>query len=48
MTYTDEEDEVFLGRSVTQHKHVSEETARKIDEVVARVIDRAYHAREAV
>ena len=23
MTYTDEEDEVFLGRSVTQHKHVS-------------------------
>ncbi len=42
MTYTDEEDEVFLGRSVTQHKHVSEETARKIDEVVRGVIDRAY------
>ncbi|HEY0230313.1 MAG TPA: AAA family ATPase, partial [Dokdonella sp.] len=47
MTYTDEEDEVFLGRSVTQHKHVSEETARKIDEVVRGVIDRAYkRARE--
>jgi len=43
MTYTDEEDEVFLGRSVTQHKHVSEETARKIDEVVRGVIDRAYN-----
>jgi len=42
MTYTDEEDEVFLGRSVTQHKQVSEETARKIDEVVRGVIDRAY------
>ncbi len=42
MTYTDEEDEVFLGRSVTQHKHVSEATARKIDEVVRGVIDRAY------
>jgi cell division protease FtsH len=42
MTYTDEEDEVFLGRAVTQHKHVSEETARKIDEVVRGVIDRAY------
>jgi cell division protease FtsH len=42
MTYTDEEDEVFLGRSVTQHKHVSEETARRIDEVVRGVIDRAY------
>jgi cell division protease FtsH len=43
MTYSDEEDEVFLGRSVTQHKHVSEETARKIDEVVRSVIDNAYH-----
>jgi cell division protease FtsH len=43
MTYSDEEDEVFLGRSVTQHKHVSEETARKIDEVVRGVIDTAYH-----
>ncbi|MFC5490576.1 ATP-dependent zinc metalloprotease FtsH [Dokdonella soli] len=42
MTYADEEDEVFLGRSVTQHKHVSEETARKIDAVVRGVIDRAY------
>ena len=47
MTYADEEDEVFLGRSVTQHKHVSEETARRIDEVVRGVIDRAYErARE--
>jgi cell division protease FtsH len=47
MTYTEEEDEVFLGRSVTQHKHVSEETARKIDGVVRSVIDTAYHkARE--
>jgi cell division protease FtsH len=43
MTYSEDEDEVFLGRSVTQHKHVSEETARKIDEVVRAVIDHAYH-----
>jgi len=43
MTYAEEDDEVFLGRSVTQHKHVSEETARKIDEVVRSVIDHAYH-----
>ncbi len=43
MTYSDEEDEVFLGRSVTQHKHVSEDTARKIDEVVRGVIDTAYN-----
>ena len=47
MIYTEEEDEVFLGRSVTQHKQVSEETARKIDAVVRSVIDRAYsRARE--
>ncbi|MGA8277578.1 MAG: ATP-dependent zinc metalloprotease FtsH [Rhodanobacteraceae bacterium] len=47
MTYSDEEDEVFLGRSVTQHKSVSEVTARKIDEAVRGVIDRAYErARE--
>jgi cell division protease FtsH len=48
MTYTDEEDEVFLGRSVTQHKHVSEETARKIDEVVRSVIDRAYERAKTI
>jgi cell division protease FtsH len=48
MTYTDEEDEVFLGRSVTQHKHVSEETARKIDEVVRGVIDRAYNRAKGI
>jgi len=34
MTYGEDEDEVFLGRSVTQHKTVSEATARRIDEVV--------------
>ncbi|MGH7751135.1 MAG: ATP-dependent metallopeptidase FtsH/Yme1/Tma family protein, partial [Candidatus Dormibacteria bacterium] len=43
MTYSEEEDEVFLGRSVTQHKAVSEATIRKIDEVVRGVIDRAYN-----
>ncbi|MFO1506268.1 MAG: ATP-dependent zinc metalloprotease FtsH [Lysobacterales bacterium] len=42
MTYAEEEDEVFLGRSVTQHKNVSDETARKIDIAVRQVIDTAY------
>jgi cell division protease FtsH len=42
MTYSEEEDEVFLGRSVTQHKNVSDETARKIDVAVREVIDTAY------
>jgi len=34
IAYGADEDEVFLGRSVTQHKNVSDDTARKIDEVV--------------
>ena len=42
IAYSDEEDEVFLGRSVTQHKSVSDDTARKIDEVVRGILDRAY------
>jgi cell division protease FtsH len=42
VTYAEDEDEVFLGRSVTQHKAVSNETARKIDEVVRTILDRAY------
>jgi cell division protease FtsH len=47
LTYSEEEDEVFLGRSVTQHKHVSDETARKIDVEIRRIIETAHnHARE--
>jgi cell division protease FtsH len=42
IAYGEEEDEVFLGRSVTQHKNVSDDTARKIDEVVRKILDRAY------
>ncbi len=42
ISYGDEEDEVFLGRSVTQTKSVSDDTARKIDEVVRSILDRAY------
>ena len=42
ITYGEEEDEVFLGRSVTQHKNVSDDTARKIDEVVRSILDKAY------
>jgi cell division protease FtsH len=43
MTYSEDEDEVFLGRSVTQHKHVSDETARLIDEEVRRIVDTAHN-----
>jgi cell division protease FtsH len=42
VTYGEDEDEVFLGRSVTQHKSISNETASKIDDVVRGILDRAY------
>ncbi|NRB71044.1 MAG: ATP-dependent metallopeptidase FtsH/Yme1/Tma family protein [Xanthomonadales bacterium] len=47
LTYTEDEDEVFLGRSVTQHKHVSDDTARRIDAEVRQIIDSAHdHAKQ--
>jgi len=42
LTYTEEEGEVFLGRSVTQHKQVSDVTVHAIDEEVRKIIDSAY------
>jgi len=42
LTYDDDEGEVFLGRSVTQQKNVSDETHRLIDKEVRKIIDAAY------
>ncbi|MDQ7075952.1 MAG: ATP-dependent zinc metalloprotease FtsH [Gammaproteobacteria bacterium] len=42
MTYSEEEGEVFLGRSVTQHKQMSDETVHVIDEEIRSLIDRNY------
>ncbi len=42
IAYGEQEDEVFLGRSVTQTKNVSDDTARKIDTVVRGILDQAY------
>lgn len=42
LTYIEDEGEVFLGRSVTQHKQVSDITVKTIDEEVRRIIDRSY------
>ena len=47
LTYAEDDGEVFLGRSVTQHKQVGDKTRDAIDEEVRRVIDTNYqHARE--
>ena len=42
LTYSEDDGEVFLGRSVTQHKQVSDDTAHAIDEEVRRIIDTNY------
>jgi cell division protease FtsH len=42
LAYQEEEGEVFLGRAVTQHKNVSDDTARVIDQEVRAIIDRNY------
>ena len=42
LTYAEEEGEIFLGRSVTQTKHISDETTRLIDEEVRRIVEVAH------
>jgi cell division protease FtsH len=42
LTYAEEDGEVFLGRSVTQHKQVGDKTRDAIDEEIRRLIDGNY------
>jgi cell division protease FtsH len=39
LRYSENEEEVFLGHSVTQRKNISEETARMIDEEIRRLVE---------
>jgi len=39
MVYGDNEGEVFLGRSITTHKNLSEDTMRQVDAEIRRIID---------
>ncbi len=42
IAYGENEEEVFLGRSVTKQQNMSEETAKKIDEEVKKIVDKGY------
>ena len=42
MVYGENEGEVFLGRSITTHKNVSEATLQKVDGEIRRIIDQQY------
>jgi cell division protease FtsH len=44
MVYAENEGEVFLGRSVTKTTTMSEDTMRKVDSVIRRIIDEQYAA----
>jgi cell division protease FtsH len=48
LAYSEDEGEVFLGRSVTQHKNMADDTARVIDEEIRDVIDRNYERAETI
>src|SRR6185295_15389502 len=49
MIYGENEGEIFLGRSVTVHKNVSEITMQKVDAEIRRIIDEQYAvAREII
>jgi len=42
VVYGENEGEVFLGRSITTHKNVSESTMQKVDGEIRRIIDEQY------
>lgn len=48
LTFGENEGEVFLGRSMTQQKDFSDNTARLIDEEVRSIIDRAYQCAKTI
>ena len=48
IAYGDNEEEVFLGRSITKNQNVSEETAQKIDNEVKRIIFEGYEKAQKI
>ena len=48
VSYGENEEEVFLGRSVTKSQNMSEETANKIDAAVKKIVDKGYERAKQV
>ena len=48
LTYSEDDGEVFLGRSVTQHKQVSDVTVHSIDGEVRKIIDKNYERAKSI
>ena len=48
LTYMEDQGEVFLGHSVTQHKMISDETSHIIDEEIRSIIDQNFRRAEKI
>ena len=48
LTFGKKEEQIFLGREISQHRDFSEETARQIDLEVRRLIDEAYQSAHTI
>jgi len=42
LSYGANEDEIFLGRQITRQEHMSEETAKRVDAEVKKIVDAGY------
>ena len=48
LSYSKEEEQIFLGREIAQHRDYSEATAQKIDDEINKLIDTAYQKAKTV
>ena len=48
LTYSEDDGEIFLGRSVTRHKQVSDVTAHAIDEEIRQLVDNCYRKAKSI
>ncbi len=48
LSYAKGEEHIFIGREIAQHRDFSEETARRIDDEIAKLINNAYHRAHSV
>jgi cell division protease FtsH len=49
LSYGEKDDEIFLGRELVHHKNFSDDTSRKVDAEVRRIVEEAYgKAREII
>jgi cell division protease FtsH len=48
MEYGENEEEVFLGRSIARHQQMSEETSKKVDAEIKKIVDEGYQKAKKV